>query len=71
MYTLYTVSSCHNCIKAKALLTFRNLEYEVKGGHNHTEELEKYSHKSFPMVLKDGLYVGGYAELERSLITRG
>jgi len=65
---VYTKSDCVYCQHAKALLLSQNIPYsEYKLGFDFTREtiLEKFtSAKSFPIIVVDGFYIGGYTQLK-------
>lgn len=68
---LYTWSSCPFCMRAKALLDARELEYTEYVMDSKPQELNeakrKYGHPSVPIVLFDDELVGGYTELAQRL----
>lgn len=68
MYEIYSKIDCPNCDKAKRILTDGNFENRVKilGVHFTVEDLYQIaprSHRSFPMITKQGEYLGGIEEL--------
>jgi len=64
---LYSKDNCPYCSKAVALLNSLGIAYEEqKLGVHFTREmlLEQYpSAKTFPVVVVDGMHIGGYNEL--------
>lgn len=68
---LYTWSSCPFCVRAKALLVEKNLEFTEYDMDSKPAELaeakQKYGHPSVPIVLFDGELVGGFTELAARL----
>ena len=71
MYTIYSKPSCASCDQAKQLLEIKNQEYEYKvlGKDFDLTEFSSHSstHRSFPLILKDGKYLGGLEQLKISL----
>ena len=65
---LYSKSNCSFCNKAKNLLNFHNILYDEKIlDIDFTREyiLSLYSQaKTFPVVVIDGVYIGGFIELQ-------
>lgn len=70
-YTIYTKSNCIYCKKVFSLLqnkgvTFLNCDESLKKDKitflEIMEEIIGYSYKTFPMVFKDGVFIGGYNE---------
>lgn len=68
---LYTKPNCPFCVKTKAFLNMRNVQYEEKRLDIHfTREqlLEAFpSAKSYPVIVVDGFYIGGYTNLQEML----
>jgi glutaredoxin 3 len=69
MYTVYTKSNCPNCVKAKALLSNKGLEYtEQIIGVDLTRELviEMFPGvKAVPIIKLDDKLIGGYDDLKK------
>lgn len=68
MYEIYSKIDCSNCDKAKQALVQEGYEHKVRilGVHFTIEDLYQIaprSHRSFPMVTKQGMYLGGVEEL--------
>ena len=67
MYTIYSKPNCGYCLQAKQLLEMEQLPFEYKqlGTHYSLDELMTLAPnaKSFPMIVKDGVLVGGYNDL--------
>ena len=68
MYEIYSKIDCSNCDKAKQALVQEGYEHKVRvlGVHFTIEDLYQIaplSHRSFPMVTKQGTYLGGVEEL--------
>jgi glutaredoxin len=65
---LYSKPNCSFCNKAKNLLNFHNISYDEKIlDIDFTREyiLSLYSQaKTFPVVVIDGVYIGGFIELQ-------
>ena len=75
MYTIYGKTGCATCIQAKQLLETKGLEYEyVLLGLNYSLDefynVAPKTHRTFPMVTKDGKYIGGLVELKEVLATK-
>lgn len=72
MIELYTTENCSYCTKAKNILTTLKLEYKnYTFGRDFSREylLEKFpSARSYPVVVVDGEYIGGYTELEMRIM---
>ena len=68
---LYTKNDCPYCNNAKTLLQSKGIGYtEMKLNEDFTREflLENYpSAKSFPVIVLDGFYIGGYDQLRTKL----
>jgi glutaredoxin 3 len=64
---LYTTAWCGYCIRAKALLDERGLEYEeIRMDSDPSfrgKLLEMTGHWTVPQILIDGKPIGGYVEL--------
>lgn len=69
---IYTKTDCTYCTRAKELLANRNMKFsEQKLNVDFTREilLERYpSVKTYPVVVIDGFYIGGYNELQTILL---
>jgi glutaredoxin 3 len=68
---IYTRPNCGFCESAKKLMTNSNVRYiENRLNIDFTREnlVEKYATaKTYPVVVVDGFYIGGFAELSRLL----
>lgn len=68
---IYTKPDCNYCIIAKNLMRNCNIQFsEQVLDRNFTREIlkEKFpTAKSYPVIVVDGFYIGGYSEL-RSLV---
>ena len=67
--TIYGKANCKSCDEAKQLCDNKSVEYEYKQMGKDFELLEMYSiaprnHKSFPMVAKNGNYIGTLQDLK-------
>lgn len=64
---IWTKDNCPYCVRAKALLQQKGIEYEEHViGQSATREqlLERAPHaKTVPQIWLDGNYIGGYTEL--------
>ena len=67
MYTIYSKPNCSFCLQAKDLLTMEQLPFEYKQlGTNYSlqEFMELFPNaRTFPMIVKDGVLVGGFSDL--------
>lgn len=67
MIEIYTKDNCVYCSQAKLLMTTNGLQYtEHMLGIDFTREMLKENFPtatSFPVVVIDGFYVGGYNQL--------
>ena len=68
---LYTKERCPYCQMAKIALMDKVIPYsEQKLGRDFSREqiLEKFPEaKTFPMIVLDGMYIGGYTQLREHL----
>jgi len=66
---LYSKPNCSFCNKAKNLLNFYNLSYDEKIldiDFTRQDILSLYPKaRTFPVVVIDGTYIGGFAELQQ------
>ncbi len=71
-YTIYSKNNCSSCIQAKQLLEMKQQSFIYKV-LNEDYTLSEFmnvapsSHKTFPLVLKNEEYLGGYNELKQEL----
>lgn len=69
---IYTKDGCDYCIRTKKLLESRKISYkEYHLDRDFTKELltEKYaSARTYPVVVVDGFFIGGYNELTTKLL---
>ena len=68
MYVIYSKPNCIFCERAKQTLVEENYEHKIKILGVHFEVADLYeiaprTHKTFPVITKNGEYVGGYQEL--------
>ena len=65
--TVYTTDSCGFCLRAKALLQKRGLEYEeinlARDPATRIELAERTGMMTFPQVMIDGELIGGFDQL--------
>ena len=75
-YTIYTKNGCAYCNLAKQLLNKYNptiIDCNELYLDNKTEFFEtmhgytKKIHKTFPLIFKDGIFIGGYSEINAIL----
>lgn len=60
MYTIYSSKTCPWCQRAKLLLDKLGAEYE--------EIVQKHpDHPTVPYIVRDGVPIGGFTELARSV----
>jgi glutaredoxin len=68
---IYTKDNCSFCLNAKTLLSSKGIGYtEMKLNEDFTREylLENYpSAKTFPVIIVDGFYIGGYEQLKNKM----
>jgi glutaredoxin 3 len=71
---IYTRDNCVYCAMAKGLLQTKNIGYvEQKLDVDFTRDglVEKYaSAKTYPVIVVDGFYIGGYTQLKTLLEQR-
>lgn len=67
MYIIYTKTNCSYCVKAKQLLTDKNIEYVEKNIEildYRSDLLAKYPEvKTVPQIFLDNKRIGGYSDL--------
>lgn len=65
---IWTKDNCGYCTRAKQFLSNKNIPYtELKLNEDFTREilLEKFpTAKTFPVIVVDGFYIGGFTQLE-------
>ena len=69
MIVIYSKQGCSSCIATKQFCESNNLEYQYKMLNKYFTLSEFYevapkSHKTFPMITKDGSYIGSFNELK-------
>lgn len=68
MFKIYSKQACTSCTQAKLLLDVKGVSYEYLslGKDYNISEFTSYSktHKTFPLIVKDGEYFGGLKELK-------
>jgi glutaredoxin 3 len=71
MYILYSKDNCSQCKSAEVLLSMKGLAYNVLKldvDFSREEFISKFKNaKSFPMILKDGEYLGTFQDLQNEL----
>lgn len=71
---VYSKEGCGYCTAAVSLLSSKGIGFtEQKLGIHFTREmlLEKFPHaKTFPVIVVDGMHIGGYIELTEELRKR-
>ena len=72
-YTIYSKSGCPSCTKAKSLLKNEEVllincdEYLIDDREEFLKFMESVigkEYKMFPMIFKDGKFIGGFSELK-------
>ena len=74
-YTIYSKSGCLNCTKAKELLQNDRVpplyvdcdEFLLENKQEFLNQMKTfigYEYKIFPMIFKNGLFIGGYAKTQ-------
>ena len=73
-WDIYSIDGCNYCKKAKDLLTSLGLQYteikilkEDKQNFFTAKASETGGYKSFPVIFDNGVFIGGYTELEKML----
>ena len=70
-YTIYTKRDCIFCDKVKELLHNEKIflvecdEFDRELFLEFIDKLTPYSHRTFPYVFKDNVFIGGFTETER------
>lgn len=70
-YTVWGKSGCPYCDKAKNLLASKRIQYRYINIENDADtnyEFKEQKFRTVPQIWKDGKHIGGYDELENSLI---
>ena len=71
MITVYSKNACTKCQQAKMFLDIKGVEYEVKmlGVDYELEEAKALApqQREFPVILEDGVLVGGLEQLKQLL----
>jgi len=76
-YTIYVRSNCVYCTKAKELLQNENrttlivncdgyLAYNRQEFLNQMQAFIGHEYRTFPMIFKNGVFVGGYTEAKQA-----
>jgi glutaredoxin len=75
-YTIYSKSSCKYCNLAKKILPHavffqcdKWLEKDREEFIKQMDKLTKNEHRTFPMIFKDGIFIGGYNEISKLTLT--
>ena len=68
--TVYSTEPCSFCLRAKELLTLRELPFEeinlAKDPAGRLELVEKTGMLSFPQIVIGGVVIGGFQELAQA-----
>lgn len=72
MITIYGKINCGSCIEAKSLCEAKGIEYEYKQMDKDYTIMDFFSiaprtHRAFPMIAKDGEYLGTLDDLKAIL----
>lgn len=72
MYIIYSKTNCGSCIQAKQFLEMKGQEfiYKVLNEDYTLSDFMKIApatHKTFPLIFKDDVYLGSLKELKESL----
>jgi glutaredoxin 3 len=65
---VYTIKNCPFCVMARNLLDRLGIEYEERPVEESEEMLElkdRYNWSTFPMVILNGKFLGGYQDTQR------
>ena len=72
MFTIYSKDNCQQCDATKLLCQMKGVEFEVKKlDVDYTKEdilALAPNTRSFPVVFKDGAYLGGLPDLKKDLL---
>lgn len=79
-FTVYSKSGCSNCTKVKKLLRDKDIFFvevdcdeflieDKEGFLSFIKERANKEYKTFPMVFKDGKFIGGFAETQHHFDT--
>jgi glutaredoxin 3 len=67
--SIYTTNACPYCDAAKALLRRKNFEFsEIHLSRSHEDRqllVQITGNQSFPQIIIDGQFIGGFDELRR------
>jgi len=70
---IYSKNNCNYCVRAKNILSIKNLEYKefvLDKDYTKEELLKKFPEaKTLPQIEIDGIAIGGYRELDQYLKT--
>lgn len=71
-YTVYSKLFCNPCQQAEQLLKDHNQDYTKLVLDEDFDVIELYNNvpkscKSFPAILKDGMFIGGLSDLQKVL----
>lgn len=70
---IYSKNNCNYCVRAKSILSIKNLEYKefvLDKDYTKEELLKKFPEaKTLPQIEIDGIAIGGYRELDQYLKT--
>jgi len=70
---IYSKNNCNYCVRAKNILSIKNLEYKefvLDKDYTKEELLKKFPEaKTLPQIEIDGVAIGGYRELDQYLKT--
>lgn len=69
---IWSKDQCPHCVQAKSLLQMKNIKFEERnlsnGGWTKEQLLEEApTARSVPQIKIDGVYIGGFSELQQYL----
>lgn len=73
-FKIYSKVGCSSCHQAKAFLDAKGMSYEyLMLGKDYQmsdfiEATQGNTHRTFPLILKDGVYLGGLPDLKKDLL---
>jgi glutaredoxin len=75
---IYSKNNCSYCTKSKQLLNSLNIDFKEiclnpddKDYYDAIVNMlkNKYNHKTFPFIIVNNIFIGGYSELEQAYAT--
>jgi glutaredoxin len=76
IYTIYSKSGCTYCVKVKKLLQEKKYAFDLidcddyliedkEGFLNYIKEVAGREYRTFPMVFRSGVFIGGFTETKQ------